>query len=157
MQHEHDGRRTLGGPARESPIGLGYRVPLIVASPWSRGGCVCSQVFDHTSILQFLEQLLTRKTGQKIQETNISSWRRTICGDLTSVFQAAPKTRGENPLLPSRDQLIEKIRRARLKPIPAGYKRLTPEEIRLIREAPLRSPWMPRQEKGEASFVPASL
>jgi hypothetical protein len=20
---------------------LGYRVPLVIASPWSRGGCVC--------------------------------------------------------------------------------------------------------------------
>ena len=38
------------------PIGLGYRVPLVIASPWSRGGCVCSQVFDHTSIVQFLEK-----------------------------------------------------------------------------------------------------
>ena len=44
--------------ARDSPIGLGYRVPLVIASPWSRGGCVCSQVFDHTSPLQFLEKLL---------------------------------------------------------------------------------------------------
>ena len=32
-------------------IGLGFRVPLIVASPWSRGGYVNSQVFDHTSLL----------------------------------------------------------------------------------------------------------
>src|SRR5262249_11930283 len=36
------------------PIGLGYRVPLVIASPWTRGGYVCSQVFDHTSIVQFL-------------------------------------------------------------------------------------------------------
>ena len=72
---------------RESPIGLGYRVPMIIASPWSRGGCVCSQVFDHTSVLQFLERLLSKKTGQKIDEPNISLWRRTVCGDLTSAFQ----------------------------------------------------------------------
>ncbi|MBS1935512.1 MAG: phospholipase C, phosphocholine-specific, partial [Bacteroidetes bacterium] len=39
---------------RESPIGLGFRVPLMIVSPWSRGGWVCSEVFDHTSILQFL-------------------------------------------------------------------------------------------------------
>ena len=39
--------------ARGGPIGLGVRVPMIMASPWSRGGNVCSQIFDHTSVLQF--------------------------------------------------------------------------------------------------------
>src|SRR6185295_12812967 len=73
--------------ARESSIGLGYRVPLVIASPWSRGGAVCSQVFDHTSMLQFLEKFLSHKTGKKIEESNISAWRRTVCGDLTSVFK----------------------------------------------------------------------
>ncbi|WP_329568616.1 phosphocholine-specific phospholipase C [Kitasatospora sp. NBC_01266] len=62
------------------PIGLGNRVPLWVASPWSRGGWVNSQVFDHTSVLRFLEEV----TG--VQEPNISQWRRTVCGDLTSCF-----------------------------------------------------------------------
>ena len=76
------------GQARESSIGLGYRVPMIIASPWSRGGCVCSQVFDHTSVLQFLEKFLTHKTGKKVEEPNISRWRRTVCGDLTSAFQS---------------------------------------------------------------------
>src|SRR5688500_11914942 len=47
---EQDLIRTEEKHARESPIGLGYRVPLVIASPWSRGGVVCSQVFDHTSI-----------------------------------------------------------------------------------------------------------
>ena len=49
---------------RESSIGLGYRVPLVIASPWSRGGYVNSQVFDHTSSLQFLEKFLSKKTGK---------------------------------------------------------------------------------------------
>ncbi|GII59782.1 non-hemolytic phospholipase C [Planotetraspora thailandica] len=61
-------------------IGLGSRVPLWVISPWSRGGWVNSQVFDHTSVVQFLE----RVTG--VKEPNISDWRRTVCGDLTSAF-----------------------------------------------------------------------
>ncbi|WP_431681005.1 phosphocholine-specific phospholipase C [Kitasatospora sp. KL5] len=59
-------------------IGLGNRVPLWVVSPWSRGGWVNSQVFDHTSVLRFLELV----TG--VQEPNISPWRRAVCGDLTS-------------------------------------------------------------------------
>jgi phospholipase C len=62
------------------PIGLGARVPMLVVSPWSRGGNVCSQVFDHTSVLQFLE----RWSG--VAEPNISAWRRAVCGDLTSAL-----------------------------------------------------------------------
>ena len=59
------------------PIGLGPRVPMLVVSPWSTGGWVCSEVFDHTSVLRFLE----RRFG--VAEPNISPWRRSICGDLT--------------------------------------------------------------------------
>jgi phospholipase C len=62
------------------PLGLGIRVPAIVVSPWSRGGFVCSEVFDHTSTLRFLE----KRFG--VAEPNISAWRRTVCGDLTSAF-----------------------------------------------------------------------
>src|SRR5699024_387753 len=46
----------------DSPIGLGYRVPKLVISPWSRGGWVNSEVLDHTSDLQFLETFLTQRT-----------------------------------------------------------------------------------------------
>lgn len=61
-------------------IGLGPRVPMVVVSPWSIGGFVDSEVFDHTSVLRFLEAW----TG--VAEPNISDWRRTVCGDLTSAF-----------------------------------------------------------------------
>ena len=60
--------------------GLGQRVPMIVVSPWSTGGFVNSEVFDHTSIIRFMEQ----RFG--VQEPNISPWRRAVCGDLTSAF-----------------------------------------------------------------------
>jgi len=72
---------------RESPIGLGYRVPMVIASPWSRGGWINSEVFDHTSCLQFLEKFISHRTGKDVKEHNISDWRRTVCGDLTSVFR----------------------------------------------------------------------
>jgi len=62
------------------PIGLGARVPLMVVSPWTKGGNVCSEVFDHTSVIRFLE----RWTG--VREPNISPWRRAVCGDLTSTL-----------------------------------------------------------------------
>jgi phospholipase C len=71
---------TPGEFVKGQPIGLGVRVPMILVSPWTRGGWVCSQVFDHTSILRFLEAW----TG--VREPNLSAWRRKICGDLTAAF-----------------------------------------------------------------------
>ncbi|MEO8113732.1 MAG: phospholipase C, phosphocholine-specific, partial [Phenylobacterium sp.] len=62
------------------PYGLGPRTPAFVVSPWSRGGWVDSQVFDHTSVIRFLEA----RFG--VAEPNISPWRRAVCGDLTSAF-----------------------------------------------------------------------
>jgi len=69
------------------PYGLGVRVPMIVISPWSKGGFVNSEVFDHTSLIRFLE----RRFG--VTEENITPWRRTVAGDLTSTFDfASPNT-----------------------------------------------------------------
>jgi phospholipase C len=67
------------------PIGLGFRVPMLVVSPFSRGGFVSSDTFDHTSMLRFLE----RRFGAEVP--NLSAWRRGATGDLTSAFNfAAP-------------------------------------------------------------------
>ncbi|MFG1806037.1 alkaline phosphatase family protein [Streptomyces sp. NPDC049040] len=63
------------------PIGGGFRVPAIVVSPWTVGGWVAGEAFDHTSVLRFLE----RFTG--VEEPNISQWRRRTFGDLTSAFR----------------------------------------------------------------------
>jgi phospholipase C len=76
------------------PYGLGPRVPMIVVSPWSKGGWVCSEVFDHTSIIRFIEQ----RFG--VQSSHITPWRRAVCGDLTSAFDFA-KANGAQPALPS--------------------------------------------------------
>jgi phospholipase C len=62
------------------PYGFGPRVPMLVVSPWSTGGWVDSEVFDHTSIIRFIE----KRFG--VSEPNISDWRRTVAGDLTSAF-----------------------------------------------------------------------
>jgi phospholipase C len=62
------------------PLGFGPRVPMTVVSPWTVGGYVDSQVYDHTSVLRLLE----RWTG--VAEPNISQWRRTVAGDLTGAF-----------------------------------------------------------------------
>lgn len=62
------------------PYGLSVRVPMTVISPWSTGGWVNSQVFDHTSVIRFVE------TRFGVKESNITPWRRAVCGDLTSAF-----------------------------------------------------------------------
>ncbi|WP_186182702.1 phosphocholine-specific phospholipase C [Burkholderia gladioli] len=87
-----------GTSATDVPIGLGPRVPMIVVSPWTIGGKINSQVFDHTSLIQFIEQVFDVP-----QEPNISDWRRAICGDLTSVFDfgnpTAPELNFSKPAL----------------------------------------------------------
>jgi phospholipase C len=62
------------------PYGLGMRVPMLAISPWSKGGWVCSEVFDHPSVIRFLERRFN------VACPNITAWRRTVCGDLTSAF-----------------------------------------------------------------------
>ena len=53
---------------------------MLVVSPWSTGGWVCSETFDHTSLIRFIEQ------RHGVSEPNITPWRRTVAGDLTSAF-----------------------------------------------------------------------
>ncbi|MBK0377747.1 phosphocholine-specific phospholipase C [Mucilaginibacter segetis] len=133
---------------RENAIGLGYRVPMIVASPWSRGGFVNSEVFDHTSTVQFMEEFLKHKTGRSVTESNISDWRRTVCGDLTSVFRPYNGEKLSSPEPLEKDAFVERIHKAQFKKLPSDYKKLTGDDIALIKKTPQASPYMPRQEKG---------
>jgi len=84
------------------PVGLGFRVPMLVISPFSRGGHVASQVFDHTSQLRFVEE----RFG--VRAPNISSWRRRTTGDLTSALHMGHAD-AALPALPStaRDQMAD--------------------------------------------------
>ena len=75
------------------PIGLGFRVPMLVVSPFSRGGFVCNKTFDHTSTLRFLET----RFGAEVP--NLSAWRRSVTGDLTAAFNFA-KVDASVPSLP---------------------------------------------------------
>jgi phospholipase C len=80
-----------------SPLGPGGRVPMLLISPWTRrnGGAVCSEVFDHTSISQFFETWLAEARGYDgvtkpaVLNTNITEWRRQVCGNLLSGFDFA--------------------------------------------------------------------
>jgi phospholipase C len=91
---------TTSSPS--GPIGLGTRVPLIVISPWSKGGYVNSQVFDHTSVIRFIEQ----RFG--VVEPNISPGRRAVVGDLTSVFNFANPNHHQAKL-PSTDGYLPSV------------------------------------------------
>jgi phospholipase C len=85
---------VIGSPAITGPIGLGFRVPMLILSPFSRGGFVSSDLFDHTSILRFLET----RFGAEVP--NLSAWRRAAVGDLTSAFNFK-KPDASIPTLPS--------------------------------------------------------
>lgn len=137
---------------KDSPIGLGYRVPMLIASPWSKGGYVNSQVFDHTSCLMFLEHFLSKKTGKTIKSNNISSWRRAICGDLTSAFRPATGNKTGVPPLLNKEEVLVNITNARNKPPQVKPNPLAQQDIEKINStpsfSPLSSSLMPQQEKG---------
>ncbi|MEV5302133.1 alkaline phosphatase family protein [Amycolatopsis methanolica] len=113
------------------PYGLGQRVPMLAVSPWSKGGRVCSQVFDHTSIVRFLE----RRFG--VHEPNISPWRRAICGDLTAAFDFS-RTDAAVPGLPGTDGYYPPDRERHPDYVPA----------------PPADPALPRQERGQRPALP---
>jgi phospholipase C len=75
------------------PMGLGIRVPMLVVSPFSRGGHIASEIFDHTSQLK----LISERFG--VEVPNVSKWRRETVGDLTtSIFRSHHDT--SMPALP---------------------------------------------------------
>jgi phospholipase C len=76
------------------PIGLGFRVPCLVISPFSRGGFVCGDTFDHTSTLRLIE------TRFGVEVPNLTKWRRETCGDLTAAFGFGEPADPSVPALP---------------------------------------------------------
>jgi phospholipase C len=116
-----------------TPIGAGMRVPCIIISPWTAGGWVSSELYDHTSVLQFLEKF----TG--VKEPNISQWRRDTFGDFTSVFRFnEPKSKP--PVLPNTSSRLNREQyKAKHLPLPTipGTKQM-----------------MPTQEPGKRKHIP---
>ena len=94
-----DNELYRGPDGTPGPYGLGVRVPMTVISPWSTGGWVNSETFDHTSIIRFIE----KRFG--VHEPNITPWRRAVCGDLTSAFDFSA-TPSAPPTLPSTDAYL---------------------------------------------------
>jgi phospholipase C len=115
------------------PIGAGFRVPCIIVSPWTAGGWVCTENFDHTSVLRFLEVF----TG--VRETNISDWRRRTFGDLTSGFRFR-ETQRKPPILPDTSGILSVAK--------YGASNLPKPAL------PGSEQSMPQQEKGRRNRLP---
>lgn len=113
-----DANDTISGPVR--PWGLGFRVPMYVVSPWSKGGYVNSQVFSHHSVGMFLE----KRFGVVIPA--ISPWHRAVCGDLTSTLDFA-NPNAEPPAMPDMPQYAALD--ARQAELPAAAPPMSPESL----------------------------
>lgn len=112
--------------ATRRPYGLGPRVPAYVISPWSKGGWVNSEVFDHTSVIKFLEN----RFG--VFEPNISPWRRAVCGDLMSAFNFAAPNDVTLPPMPNTSQADA----------------IVSTQSKLPKPTPPQVPVLPRQNQG---------
>ena len=127
------------------PIGLGFRVPMLVVSPFSRGGYVSSDTFDHTSQIRFLE------TRFGIRANLISPWRRRTVGNLTSTLHLK-KAITSRPSLPSTAGFLSSA---------LGVQGCTPGDIAETTTDQLAYPVaatqsMPTQEVGQPRRIPRS-
>ncbi|MDX2729573.1 MULTISPECIES: phosphocholine-specific phospholipase C [unclassified Streptomyces] len=117
------GTMSQYGVTEPLPVGLGFRVPLLLVSPWTRGGWVTSEVSDHTSVIQFVEKWTTA-LGKPAISPNISKWRRKVSGDLTSAFDFTSPVYGL-PHLPDTGELIPETRYT---PLPGDNRMPTQEK-----------------------------
>jgi phospholipase C len=108
------------------PIGLGFRVPCLLISPFSRGGYVSGQTFDHTSTLRLIEA----RFG--VEVANLSAWRRQTCGDFTRALGLGEPPRLDVPALPETAQALELIERNVVN-LPAP---IVPEQQSMPRQEP---------------------
>lgn len=150
------------------PYGMGIRVPMIVVSPWSRGGWVNSQLFDHTSMIRFLEARFARHHLDLI-ESNITPWRRAVSGDLTSAFDFKTPNASRRLILPATDQYKPEdlVRHEDDVPVPPAAGRMPGQErgVRPARALPYTlhargavqpadgSFWIEMRNTGEAAAV----
>jgi phospholipase C len=99
------GRIPLHEPAASAggiigPVGLGFRVPCVPMSPFTTGGYTATEVFDHTSTLLLLEQLFGVTTP------NVSEWRRSMVGDMTSALALGQPAQLVPPVLPDASLVV---------------------------------------------------
>ncbi|MDE1190836.1 MAG: DUF756 domain-containing protein [Arachidicoccus sp.] len=100
----------------------------------------------------FLENFLEKKTGKKITSPNISSWRRQVCGDLTSVFRPYNGEKFPLPDFENKEVVIRNIQNAKNKPKQTLPTPLSNDEIKKINNNPSFDDsvfhLLPQQEKG---------
>ena len=141
---EMDLKRKPVSQARGGAVGLGYRVPLVVASPWSRGGAVNSQVLDHTSILMFLEKFLSKKTATH-EETTLAHGG-VLCVVTSHRCQTLQWEKSDSSGI--RRKIIFTTRhKAQFKDLPVMPSPVQSVQIDRAKEGTLPSN-MPQQEKG---------
>lgn len=154
FRHPPPAGSSLQPPSDGGVYGPGMRVPMLVVSPWSRGGWVNSQVFDHTSVLQFLE----KRFG--VAEPNISAWRRAVCGDLTSAFNFVNPDRDTPPTLATFNRTVADTTRVRQEalpqvPLPAESSQSLPRQaagVRPSRALPYRLETVARTDAASRRF-----
>lgn len=117
---------TTGEFVRGKSVGLGFRVPCMVISPYSRGGYVSSDTFDHTSVLRMLE------TRFGVEVPNLTAWRRATCNDLTTAFSFDRPADLSVPLLPETVQALERAKE--------NVKRLPPPAPPAVQSMPTQEP-----------------
>ena len=105
-----------------------------------------------------MEHFLQHRTGKPIRETNITEWRRTVCGDLTAVFSPYNGESMAVPAFPAKDIFYESVHKAQFKKDPYGYRPLTAAEVTAVNHAG-KHELMAEQEKGirPAAALPYEL
>jgi phospholipase C len=82
-----------GSGGIRGPLGLGFRVPCLVVSPFSRGAMMVNTTFDHTSQLKLI------RTRFGVPVPNLTAWRDGVVGDMTSAFNFASPPNPTKPHL----------------------------------------------------------
>lgn len=115
-------------------------------------------MLDLTSTIQFLEYFIEKKTGKQVIEENISSWRREVCGNMTSVFQSERDLREVNLDFVDRKDYIARIMNAKEKKVPGDFNAFTKKEVLGSKHWTLLSKF-PKQEEGikKACALPYNL
>ena len=106
---------AAGGPPSDwygvlGPVGLGFRTPALMISPFSAGGWVCSDTFDHISTNKFIERIFLQPgTLLGAGGLHVSSWRYNAVGDLTAALPNLGKPDTAVPQLPATSLLFPDI------------------------------------------------
>jgi phospholipase C len=96
---------AAGGPPADwsgvlGPVGLGFRVPALVISPFSAGGWVSHQKFDHTSTHKLIERVFLTRGALGPERLHVSEWRYNLVGDLVGALPALAEPVTTVPALP---------------------------------------------------------